>query len=85
VPRAHIFFDDILQNPLREQGLRQQLLQLRVLLFELLQPSGLVEIHLTELLLPTVEGNFGDVLLLADLHDAFAAVGGPQNVDLVLG
>jgi hypothetical protein len=31
-----------------------------------------------------VEGDLGDILLLAHLHDASAAVGLPQYADLVL-
>lgn len=31
-----------------------------------------------------MEGLLRDVLLLADLHDVLAAIGGPQNADLVL-
>jgi len=83
-PGLIIFFDHILQDPLRQQRLRQHLLELGVFPFEFLQALRLVEVHLPELFLPTVEGHLGDVPLLADLHDAPAAVGLPQNADLVL-
>jgi hypothetical protein len=83
-PGLIIFFAHVLQHPLGQQGLRQHLLQLGVLPFQCLQTLRLVEVHLPELLLPTMERDLGDVLLPAQFHEVLAAIGLPQNADLVL-
>jgi len=57
--------------------------QLRVLPLQFLEALRRVDLHHAELSLPTVVGLLRDVLFLADLHDTFAAVGRPQNADLV--
>ena len=46
--------------------------------------SGLVDLHLPKLLLPSVEAHLGEVVLPAYLHDALGGVRLPQYPDLVL-
>jgi hypothetical protein len=43
-----------------------------VLAFQFLEPLGLVDIHLAELLLPAVEGHLRDVVLAAHVGDLLA-------------
>jgi hypothetical protein len=82
-PGLIIFFDHILQDPLRHQSLRQHLLELGVFPFEFLQALRLIDVHLAELLFPAMESHLGDVPLLADLHDTADSVRLPQYADLV--
>ena len=44
-----------------------------------LEPFGLVDVHHSELALPAVEGDFRNVPVFADLENALAAVGLPQD------
>jgi len=41
--------------------------------------------ELAKLPFPTMECNFGDIMLFAHFHDAFAAIGFPQYADLLFG
>ena len=84
-PGLIIFFVHKPQHAVLQQRVSQHLLELGIFPFQLLEPLGFVDLHHAELSLPTMEGLLRDVLLLADLHDALAAIGGPQNADLVLG
>lgn len=84
-PGLIIFFVNKPQHTVLQQRVRQHLFQLGVLPLQFLQPFGLVDLHHAKLTLPTVEGLLRDALLLADLHDALAAIDCPQNADLVLG
>jgi hypothetical protein len=79
-----IFSDRILQDPFRQQRLCQHLFKLGSFPFQFTQALRLIEVYLPELFPPTVEGHRGDIPLLADLHDALAAVRLPQYADLVL-
>ena len=60
--------------PVLEQRLRQHLLELCVLPLQVLQPPGLVHLHVPELLLPPVERRLRDVRLPADLLDRLEAI-----------
>ena len=46
-----------------------------VLALQLLELTGLVEVHLAELLFPPVETDLGDVVLAVSLLNALASVG----------
>ena len=50
-----------------------------ILLLQLLEPLGLVDLHHPELLLPAVEGLFADLVLPADVENRFSCIGFPQN------
>jgi hypothetical protein len=83
-PGLIIFSGGKLQHPLGQQGIREHLLQLGVLLLQLLEPPGLVEVHLAELALPAVEGYVRYIKLLARLRDTAALIGIPEDPDLLL-
>jgi hypothetical protein len=53
-------------------------------LLQLLEPLGLVDVHLPELPLPTMKRDFGDVLPPAQFLDAPAAIILPQHANLAL-
>ena len=74
-----------LQHAVLQQRVRQHLFQLRVLPLQFLHPPSLFDVELAKLPLPTVEGNLGDIMLLAHFHDALAAIGFPQDADLLFG
>jgi len=80
-----IFCVDRLQHPVLQQRVGEHLFELTVLSLQFLQALRLVGVHHPKLTLPAVERDFGDVPVLADLDDVFAAVGFPQNADLFLG
>ena len=61
----------------------EHLFKFGVFSLQFFQMPGFVDIHLAKLPLPTVLGHLGDVYLLANLHDAFAAIGTPQDADLI--
>jgi Protein of unknown function (DUF4011) len=59
---------DVLQHQLLQTQLRDQTLQLRVLLLQFLQPSSLIHLQTAKLLAPTVIGLFDDFSFLAGLR-----------------
>ena len=83
-PGRTIFFERALQNTLSQHGDGEHLLDLGIFPLQFLQPPSLVEVHLAELLLPTVERHPGDILLPADVHDARTRVRVPQYADILL-
>ena len=60
-------------------------LEPRVLLLELLEPLGLVDVHHAELLAPAVEGLLADAVLADHLRDALARLRLAQDADPLLG
>ena len=82
-PGSELFFAYEFEDSDFQQALGQHLLELRVFPFQLLQPFGLVDFHLTELLLPPVEAHLREIMLSAYLPDALAGVYLPQDPDLV--
>jgi len=83
-PGLQLFFAYELQDPVLEQRLRQHLLKFGILPLKLLEPLGLVDLHLPKLLLPPVECHFRDVLLSAYFRDRIAAIRLPKDPDLIL-
>ena len=83
-PGSELFFAYEFEDSDFQQAFGQHLLELAVLTFKVLQPLGLVDLHLPELLLPPVEAHLGEVVLPAYLHDALGGVRLPQYPDLVL-
>src|SRR6185295_17412538 len=66
-------------TPGSSQRIRQHLLEFAVLTFQPFQPPGFIYLHVPKLLLPPVERHLRDVLLSAELLDAFlAAICFPQ-------
>ena len=83
-PGSELFFAYEFEDSDFQQALRQHLLELSVLTLKILQPLGLVDLHLAELLLPTMEAHLREVVLSAHLPDALASVRLPQYPNLVL-
>src|SRR3974390_2376015 len=65
--RSPFSIQQILQRRLVELGLSQQLLQLRVLGLQLLEPPCLRDRHPRVLRLPVIEGGIGDPVLATQL------------------
>ena len=83
-PGSELFFAYEFEDSDFQQAFGQHLLELAVLTFKVLQPLGLVDLHLAKLLLPPMEAHFREVMLAAYLHNALAGVRLPQDPNLVL-
>ena len=71
------------RGPRARHGLSEHLFKFGVFSLQFFQMPSFVDVHLAKLPLPTVISHLGDVFLLANLHDAFAAIGTPQDADLI--
>ena len=73
-PGSELFFAYEFEDSDFQQALLQHLLELPILPLKILQPFGLVNLHLAELLLPPVEAYLREVVLSAYIPDALAGV-----------
>ena len=83
-PGSKLFFAYEFEDSVFQQAIGQHLLKLRVLPLQFLHPLGLVDFHLPELLLPSMEAHLREIVLSAHLPDALAGVRLPQDPNLVL-
>ena len=83
-PGLTTFPQSFLQQLLSKDLIGQKSFQPSVLLFQFLEPFGLVQGHHSKLTLPTMEGLLVDAFLLAYIHDGFTGpLGSPKNADLL--
>src|SRR3954451_19826512 len=81
-PRASpLLSQEILQRRVVQHGIRQQPLQLRVLVLQCPQPSGLRDIHPTEFGFPFVDTGVADAVLAAEIGDRHPGLVLLQNPD----
>ncbi len=73
------------QQPVLEQRFSEHLFEFAVLALQVFEFTRLVEVHLPELALPTMETHLRDVMCPAHLQDALAPVSVPEDADLVFG
>src|SRR3954471_2330339 len=81
-PRASpLLSQEILQRRVVQHGIRQQPLQLRVLVLQCPQPPGLRDIHPTEFGFPFVDAGVADAVLAAEIGDRHPGLVLLQNPD----